>query len=83
MAKHEKTLRAVFREPTLASISWSDIESLFAYHGAEIKEGRGSRVRIFFRGRPHVFHRPHPEKEAGKRLVEAVRDIFREAGIVP
>ena len=73
----------VVREPTLASINWSDIEALFKYHGAEIKQGRGSRVRIFFDDRAHVFHRPHPEKEAGKKMVEAVRDIFREAGIVP
>ncbi len=83
MARHDRTLRAVFHEPTLASISWADVESLFRHLGAEITEGRGSRERIFFNGRPHVFHLPHPQKEAGRRTVETVRDILREAGIEP
>ncbi len=31
--------------------------------GAEITEGRGSRVRVALKGVRAVFHRPHPEKE--------------------
>ena len=83
MAKHEKTLRAVFTEPTLGTIKWLDIEALFKHHGAEISEGKGSRVRILFKNTPHTFHRPHPRKETVKGAVETVRRIFREAGIVP
>jgi hypothetical protein len=30
-----------------------------------------------------VFHEPHPEKEAAKGAVEAVRDFLIAAGVTP
>jgi len=66
-----------------ANIDWKDIESLFLTLGAEITEGAGSRIRVALGGRKATFHRPHPEKEAGKGTVSTVRDFLREAGFQP
>lgn len=68
--KHRTTLEAVFAEPVRSSISWCDIEALLVAAGAEISEGRGSRVRVALNGVRAVFHRPHPQKETDKGEVD-------------
>jgi hypothetical protein len=83
MGKHEKTMQAVFARPTRANILWSDIESLLVFLGAEVSEGRGSRVRIALHGVRAVFHRPHPRKETDKGSVESMRRFLTEAGVQP
>ena len=83
MAKHDRTLRAVFATPTRANINWSNIEALMRHHGARISEAEGSRVAVELNGVRAVFQRPHPRKEAGKKQVEAVRLFLETAGIVP
>lgn len=83
MGKHDKTLEAVFHEPTNSNISWRDIESLLASLGADISEGNGSRVRVHLNGVRAVFHRPHPQNEAGKCMVESVRRFLINAGVSP
>ena len=79
--KHRKTLRDIYTDPLLSNILWSDIESLLEALGAEISEGRGSRVRVALNGVRAVFHRPHPEKETDKGAVRSVRRFLQEAGI--
>lgn len=64
-------------------MAWADIESLCKHHGAEISEGKGSRVRIALNGVRAVFHRPHPEKEASKMTVRAARRFLENAGVTP
>lgn len=83
--KHQKTLKAVFRNPVSGTIPWTDIESLLASLGGEIKEGRGSRVRIIFpdHALAATFHRPHPEKETDKGAVKSVRRLLTELGVGP
>ena len=71
----------IFDDPVRADIPWSDIESLMKAMGAEITEGRGSRVRIFLNGVRAIFHRPHPHKEADRGTVRAVRRFLMEAEI--
>ena len=71
MDKHRRTLEAVLA--VRPGIAWSDIESLLRPHGAELSEGRGSRVRVALHGVRAVFHRPHPEKEADRGTVRSVR----------
>ena len=79
--KQRKTLSAIFEEPARANIDWNDIENLLSALGAEISEGRGSRLRVSLNGARAVFHRPHPRKEAGKLIVRSVCRFLQEAGI--
>lgn len=81
--RHRKTLSSVFVDPTLSSVLWSDIESLLGALGAELSEGRGSRVRVHLNGVRAVFHRPHPRKETDKGALKAVRRFLIAAGIQP
>ena len=79
-------MRGFFRQfspDRCANIDWRDIESLFVSFGAEIEEAEGSRIWVFLNGRKSVFHRPHPEKEAGKGMVRSVRRFLDEAGVRP
>ena len=73
--KHRATLVAIFAEPVRSNIRWSDIVAMFAAAGAEISEGRGSRVRISLGGVDAVFHRPHPRKETDKGAVRSMRRL--------
>lgn len=82
-SKHHKAVRAIFDDPVRANILWSDIESLLEAQGAEISEGRGSRVRIVLNGVRAVFHRPHPRKEADKGAIKSMRRFLIEAGVQP
>ncbi len=81
--KHRKTLEAIFADPIRSNIQWSDIVAMLAAVGAEIGEGRGSRVRVSLKGVDAVFHRPHPRKEINKGAVKSVRRFLVEAGVKP
>jgi HicA toxin of bacterial toxin-antitoxin, len=81
--KHRETLDAIFAIPVPANIAWSDIIGLFRVLGAELSEGRGSRVRVSLNDIDAVFHRPHPQKETDKGAVVSVRRFLQEAGISP
>ncbi|MBE9170513.1 type II toxin-antitoxin system HicA family toxin [Pleurocapsales cyanobacterium LEGE 06147] len=79
--KHQKTLVKLFEQPVRSNIAWTELESLLAALGAEISEGRGSRVRIALNGVRAVFHRPHPQKETDKGAVMSMRRFLTEAGV--
>jgi hypothetical protein len=64
-----------------ANIVWTDIEALFVKLGAEISEGRGSRIRVALNEVRAVFHRPHPQKETDRGAVASVRRFLVEADI--
>lgn len=81
--KHRKTLEAILENPVRANIPWPDIESMLAACGAEISEGRGSRVRVALHGARAVFHRPHPRKETDRGAVVSMRRFLIEAGVQP
>jgi hypothetical protein len=81
VGKHERTLAAIFEHK--ANILWSDIESMLKKYGAEVSEGRGSRVRIALNGVRAVFHRPHPRKETDRGAVASMRRFLIEAGVHP
>jgi len=82
-SKHKKTLQAVFTDPVRSNIPWRDIEALFKNLGAEISQGKGSRVRVYLNSVKAVFHRPHPEKETDKGAVKSVRRFLNETGLKP
>jgi hypothetical protein len=79
--KHRKTLRAVFEDPVRSDVVWTDIETLLSALGAELSEGRGSRVRVYLNGVRAVFHRPHPRKETDRGALKSVRRFLTEAGV--
>ena len=81
MAKHSRTLLAVYAKK--GGVLWTDIVSMLKHFGAEITEGRGSRVRIALNGRRAVFHRPHPQKETDRGAVASMRRFLEEAGVEP
>jgi hypothetical protein len=82
-SRHRKTLEAIFAEPVSGTIEWRRIEALFISLGAEIVEGRGSRVTILLNGKRADFHRPHPGKEALRYQVKAARELLKKAGVAP
>lgn len=82
-AKHQKTLALIFENPIRADVNWEDIIALLQHVGAEISEGKGSRVRIALNGIRAVFHRPHPGKETDKGALKSMRRFLVEAGVKP
>ena len=81
--KHRKTLLAIFAEPASPAIPWEDSEGLFLACGAEVSEGRGSRVRVALNGVLATFHRPHPRPVTDKGAVKSVRRFLENAGVKP
>ena len=81
--RHRATLDSISRDPLRSSVIWPDIEGLLKACGAEIEEGRGSRVRVALRGVRAVFHRPHPAKETDKGALKSVRRFLTAAGVQP
>lgn len=79
--KHKQILSAIFTIPLRANVRWSDIENLFVALGADISEGRGSRIRVELNGEDAVFHRPHPQPETDKGALKSVRRFLEHAGI--
>jgi hypothetical protein len=79
VSEHRRTFQAVFEKQ--ANIAWPDIASMLVHLGAEMSEGRGSRVRVALKGVRAVFHRPHPQRETDRGAVAAVRRFLIEAGI--
>jgi len=80
--KQRQTLERIFEKPERSDVSWSDIESLFIALGAEISEGKGSRVRVVLLDVKAVFHRPHPQKVTNKSTIRSVRRFLMESGII-
>jgi HicA toxin of bacterial toxin-antitoxin, len=83
VSNQERTLKVLFSDPVRANIGWHDVESLLIALGAELTEGRGSRLRVALNGIRAVFHRPHPGNEVGKPTVRSLRGFLSEAGIRP
>ncbi|QTA86416.1 type II toxin-antitoxin system HicA family toxin [Desulfonema magnum] len=79
--KQRRTLEKIFDNPVQSNIEWNDIEKMLIALGAEISEGRGSRIRIALNNVRAVFHRPHPRKETDKGAVVSMRRFLTEAGI--
>ncbi len=81
--KHKKTLESIFKRPVQSGVNWKDIVALLEHLGADIEEGRGSRVRILLNNEEAVFHRPHPKKETDKGALVSIRRFLENAGVKP
>ena len=82
-SKHRRTLAAVFTDPVSGTIEWAAIEGLLVAAGAQVIEGRGSRVRFVRDGDVATFHRPHPAKEAKRYQVRDARAFLERIGVTP
>jgi HicA toxin of bacterial toxin-antitoxin, len=81
--KQRQTLKEAFSLPVRSDIKWTSIENLFKALGAEVSQGKGSRIRVSLNGVKAVFHEPHPEKETNKGAVKAVKEFLVNADIKP
>jgi len=81
--KQRQTLQKIFEKPERSDISWKDIEGLFIALGAEVTEGKGSRVRVALNYVRAVFHRPHPKRVTNKGSVKSVQRFLIESGVKP
>jgi len=54
---------------------------LFKTLGAQVIEGKGSRVRFELNGVVVTFHRPHPSKEAKPYQIRDAKEFLIQAGI--
>lgn len=82
-SKHTKTLEIIFNDPVNGNIEWSRIESLLVAIGCQLIEGSGSSVMFEKNSKKAYFHRPHPQKEALKYRVKAVREFLMKLGVTP
>lgn len=80
-SKHQKTIDSIFNDPVNGNIEWSRIESLLVAIGCQVIEGSGSSVTFEKDGKKAYFHRPHPQKEALKYRVKAVREFLIKLGV--
>lgn len=80
---HRKVLAAIFARPTRADIRWTEIEALMIALGGKVSERAGSRVAVELHGVRAIFHRPHPQPNARKGAVDAVRQFLANAGVKP
>ena len=81
--KQRQTLQRIFEKPERADISWNDIEGLLMALGAQVTEGKGSRVRVALNDVRAVFHRPHSRRVTNKASVKSVRRFLVESGERP
>jgi HicA toxin of bacterial toxin-antitoxin, len=81
--KHQKTLAALFAEPTRANITWNDVHALLIHLGAIAVTRGGSMFSFTLNKSRVVLHRPHPGDQLTKPGVRSVRDFLKDAGITP
>lgn len=79
--KHKQILERIFDHPIQSNIIWKDVENMLKALGANVSEGRGSRVRIVLNDARAVFHRPHPQKETNKGAVRSMQRFLIQAGV--
>ena len=81
--KHQKSIAAIFEEPTRANIKWDDVVGLLTHLGALVKMRGGSMVSFTLNGSRIVLHRPHPGDQLTKPGVRSVREFLKNAGVTP
>ncbi len=82
-SRHRRTLEAVFEDPVRANIVWRDVEAMLVHCGATVEERGGSVIAVELNRRVAIFHRPHPQKEAKRYVVRALREFLTLAGVAP
>ena len=81
--RQRKTLESVFADPLNGNLPWERIEALLIAVGCRHVEGAGSSVTFEKDGKRAHFHRPHPQREALRYRVRAVREFLMKIGVTP
>jgi len=76
------TLEEIFANPTSSRIQWARVKSLLQALGAEVVQGRGSRIKFFLGDGVIRVHEPH-EKDTPKWMIEGIREFLEFRGIIP
>ena len=79
--RQRRTLSRVLEHPNRADVTWREVEGLLEALGAVVTVGSGSRIRVAFRDRRAVFHRPHPRKDLSKASLKALRRFLGDAEV--
>ena len=79
--KQQATLRQIMARPVRANVRWTDFVSLMKALGADVEEGRGSRVRFLFDRAAATFHRPHPSAFMDNGAVSSAQELLRTLGV--
>ncbi|MEB8474428.1 MAG: hypothetical protein ACYC45_09150 [Acidithiobacillus ferriphilus] len=74
--RHQKTLQALFRQPTSGTVAFADIESLILALGGEVLEREGSRVKLGVR--PIIGFHGETVAELRAQFIAAVDDYLEE-----
>jgi len=82
-SKQRGVLADIFAKPAKKNIRWAEVEKLFVALGADVRQGRGSRVRITLNGQQATFHTPHPSPEVRVKTLADIRDFLILAGVQP
>lgn len=80
--KHYRTLEVLLANQIPSNLKWRDVKGLLIHLGATVKEGRGSRIRVYLNGRKAIFHEPHPSgRDVCKCTIRQVNEFLEEASI--
>lgn len=82
-SRNRKTLETIFSDPISGNLPWNRIEALLVASGCNVVEGSGSSVTFEKNGKRAYFHRPHPQREALRYRVKAVREFLIKLEITP
>jgi HicA toxin of bacterial toxin-antitoxin, len=80
MSSTQKIIDAIYKDPPTATLQWRFVENLLVSLGCDLIEGNGSRVAFIYKGHKTFFHRPHPQKEAKRYQILAVRQFIELIG---
>ena len=79
MSKKEKLLMKFLTVPVRNDLTFSELKSLLLNLGPETKEGKGSRVKFFHRGKKLIVstHKPHPTPELCEDFIRDLQQILK------
>jgi predicted RNA binding protein YcfA (HicA-like mRNA interferase family) len=81
--KQQKTLAAIFSNPTPKTLAWDDFVSLLLALGCDMEKDGGSHFAFRRKNQKIDFHRPHPGKELKSYQVRDAKAFLLKIGVEP
>ena len=79
--KHDRVLRAIFKEPVSGNIHWREVESLLHHLGAVLEPCHGARMRVVLNEIEGTLHRPHHSGVCTKHDIRHLRNFLLAARV--